>query len=94
MSTVIDQDGNVQTFLAHYWRHYVQGWEERDTPEEAQAFLNYGEDDGALSSCCVVWPDGTRRPFDYVNGTLGPPEPYDVKHCPPRALHGKDQEGR
>ena len=64
---VIDQQGQAQVWKAHYWRYQVEYWHECDSSEEAAAFLSYGEDSGNLSSCGIVWPDGTDRPYDWVN---------------------------
>jgi hypothetical protein len=68
---IIDQDGQKQVYKAHFWRHYSEEWEEFDSPEEAIAFLNYGEEYGTLSATGVVWPDGTERPYDWVHDADG-----------------------
>lgn len=93
-SVTIDEDGNEQVWLAHYWRYHSPDHYEADSPEEAQRFLSNGQDYGALSSCCIVWPDGRRRPYNYVDDTLGDFEPWDAKHCPPRAVTDARGSGR
>lgn len=68
---VIDQNGNPQIWKAHFWRNYVERWEEFGSVEDAISFLNYGTEYGELSSVGVVWPDGTERPYDWVNDAEG-----------------------
>lgn len=85
-AVVIDQDGNEQVFLAHYWRYHSPDHEEFATAEEAAAFLHYGEDYGNLASCCIVWPDGSWAEYDYVSDKIGERQPFDPEHCPPRQV--------
>lgn len=60
-----------QVWKAHYWRYHSERWEDFDTPQDAIAFLNSGEDHGELSSAGVVWPDGTERAYDWVEDPDG-----------------------
>lgn len=62
-AAVIDQDGQPQIWKAHFWQHYVERWSEFDNPEDAFAFLDSGEDDGALSAVGVIDPDGVERTY-------------------------------
>ena len=68
---VIDQDGQRQVWKAHYWQHHVEEWKEFSSPEDAIAFLSYGEGSRSLSSRGVVWPDGSEREYDWVNDAYG-----------------------
>lgn len=68
MSGVIDQDGQSLTWTAVYWRYHSRYEEERDSLQEAVAFLERGEEDGSLSSEAVLGPDGkVLYEFDRVN---------------------------
>lgn len=58
MSTVIDQDGNVQQWTAVYWRYMVKSEHVAETFAEAYRFLAAGEDYGNLSSEAILGPDG------------------------------------
>jgi hypothetical protein len=78
----IDQDGVEQIFIAHYWRHHAQDHYECSSPEEAQSLLWNGEEYDSLAACCVIYPDGTRRPYDSVEDTLGVPEPSGDHYRP------------
>ena len=55
--TVIDEQGNQQTWTAVYWRYHSRYEYEADSPEEALSFLKNGEDYGELSSECILGPD-------------------------------------
>ncbi len=55
---VIDEDGNVQTWTAVYWRHQVKHNAECDSFADAFWLLERGEEDGELSSHSILGPDG------------------------------------
>lgn len=58
MPQIITQDGQALTWTAKYWRYHSQHSETCESLEEAVRFLEYGEDDGALSSESILGPDG------------------------------------
>lgn len=66
MATVIDQDGQVQVWKAHYWRYHVECWEEFDNPEDAIGFLQVGREQGELADGSVVRPDGTEVAYHWA----------------------------
>lgn len=83
---VISESGEPQVWLAHYSRYHQPDWDEANSPEEAQAFLRAMMEAGEISACCIVWPDGRRRTYDYVHNRLGDFQPRDDQHCPRRAV--------
>jgi hypothetical protein len=46
--------------VAVYWRHYIKIEQDGfQTPEDAEQFLQSGEDYGELASVAILLPDGT-----------------------------------
>lgn len=58
MPGVINQDGEALTWTAVYWRYHSRYEQECDSLDEAVRFLEYGEDDGSLSSEAIFGPNG------------------------------------
>lgn len=62
-----------------YRAHYHRLREEYVTPfgtlDDATAYLYNGEDEGTMSACCVVDPDGMRRDYRFGEGLSDTAEP-------------------
>lgn len=59
MTTIIDEWGNEQTWTAVYWRYGARYERQADSLDGALRFLEYGEEEGSLSSNSVLGPDGS-----------------------------------
>lgn len=75
MPGVINQDGQPLTWTAKYWRYKALYEAEFDSLDEAQNFLERGEDDGELYPDSIVGPDG--RVVDDEPGKAGKVQPPD-----------------
>lgn len=60
---------------AHYYRFYKQYRDEFPTTQEAVHFLDSQMEADNIYGCCIEYPDGSRRDYDYVLEKLGPREP-------------------
>lgn len=58
MTTIIDEQGNEQTWTAVYWRYHVRYEDPFGSLEDALRFLSYGEDEGTLFATEVRGPGG------------------------------------
>lgn len=58
MPTIIDEQGNEQTWKAVYFRYFVRYEDPFESLDAALGFLSHGEEEGTLSAKAVLGPDG------------------------------------
>lgn len=62
---IVDETGQPQEFMAHYWLRHREFWLPFGTPHEAVAFLRTGTIMGIIDAVAVVMPDGREREYNY-----------------------------